>query len=59
MQLQLQTSDMFHSTCAWKAVSSDQKVSKEKMACSWPGSERFLGPGFRLVSGRCSCLSSA
>jgi hypothetical protein len=29
------------------------------MACSWPGSERFLGPGFCLISGRCSCLSSA
>jgi Transposase DDE domain len=47
------------SICAWTDSEKDQNASKEKMACSWADSERFLGPGFCLVSGRCSCLSSA
>jgi hypothetical protein len=47
------------SICAWTDSEKGQKGSKEKLACSWADSERFLGPGFRPVSGRCSWLSSA
>jgi hypothetical protein len=38
---------------------NNQNESKERMACPVTASERFLGPGFCRVSGRCSCFSSA